>query len=46
VYAIRIDQNEIQLLMDRYNLTPLASPVAGNVFRVTPRVSAAPQDLP
>jgi Protein O-mannosyl-transferase TMEM260-like len=46
VYAIRIDQNEMQLLMDRYNLTPLASPVAGNVFRVTPRVSAAPQDLP
>jgi hypothetical protein len=42
VYAIRIDQNELIDLMDRYNLTPLAAPVARNVYRVTPRVSAAP----
>jgi transmembrane protein TMEM260 (protein O-mannosyltransferase) len=42
VYVTRIDQNELVMLMERYNLTPLASPVAGNVYRVTPRVSAAP----
>jgi 4-amino-4-deoxy-L-arabinose transferase-like glycosyltransferase len=42
VYVIRIDQNELVRLMERYNLTPLANPSAGNVYRVTPRVSAAP----
>ena len=42
VYVIRIDQNEMALLRDRYNLTPLATPRAGNVYRVTPRVSSAP----
>jgi transmembrane protein TMEM260 (protein O-mannosyltransferase) len=42
VYVTRVDQNELVMLMERYNLTPLASPVAGNVYRVTPRVSAAP----
>ena len=36
VYAIRIDQNEMRLLRERYNVTPLASPRAGNVFRITP----------
>jgi 4-amino-4-deoxy-L-arabinose transferase-like glycosyltransferase len=41
VYVIRSDQNEMALLQSRYNLTPLASPRAGNVFRVTPRVSSA-----
>ena len=41
VYVIRIDQNEMALLRERYNLTPLANPRAGNVFRVTPRVSAS-----
>jgi hypothetical protein len=41
VYAIRIDPNEIRTLMERYNMTPLASPIAGNVYRITPRVSAA-----
>jgi 4-amino-4-deoxy-L-arabinose transferase-like glycosyltransferase len=41
VYVIRIDQNEMALLRDRYNITPLASPRAGNVYKVTPRVSAA-----
>jgi hypothetical protein len=41
VYAIRIDQNEMRTLMERYNVTPLASPIAGNVYRITPRVSAA-----
>jgi cytosine/adenosine deaminase-related metal-dependent hydrolase len=46
VYVTRVDQNELVQLFDRYNLTPLASPVAGNVFRVTPKVSAAPQDQP
>lgn len=40
VYAIRTDPNEMKTLMERYNLTPLASPAAGNVYRVTPRVSA------
>jgi 4-amino-4-deoxy-L-arabinose transferase-like glycosyltransferase len=42
VYVTRIDQNELVMLMKRYNLTPLASPVAGNVYRVMPRISAAP----
>jgi 4-amino-4-deoxy-L-arabinose transferase-like glycosyltransferase len=46
VYVIRIDQNELAMLMGRYNLTPLASPVAGNVYRVTQRVSAAPPSGP
>ena len=32
VYVIRIDQNEMALLQSRYNLTPLASPRAGNVL--------------
>ena len=41
VYVIRIDQNEMRTLMDRYNLTPLASPRAGNVFRVAPRQASA-----
>ena len=46
VYVIRIDQNELVHCSDRYNLTPLASPVAGNVYKVTPSVSAAPPDQP
>jgi Protein O-mannosyl-transferase TMEM260-like len=41
VYVIRIDQNEMAMLRERYNLTPLANPRAGNVFKVTPRVSAS-----
>ncbi|HET9345451.1 MAG TPA: DUF2723 domain-containing protein [Candidatus Limnocylindrales bacterium] len=41
VYVIRIDQNELAMLRDRYNLTPLANPRAGNVLKVTPRVSMA-----
>ncbi|HEX7222648.1 MAG TPA: DUF2723 domain-containing protein [Candidatus Limnocylindrales bacterium] len=36
VYVIRIDQNELRLLRERYNLTPLASPIARNVLRVQP----------
>lgn len=36
VYVIRIDQNELRLLRERYNLTPLASPIAQNVLRVRP----------
>ena len=40
VYAIRIDQHELIALMDRYNLTPLADPLARNVYRVTQRVSS------
>jgi len=46
VYVTRVDQNELVQLFDRYNLTPLASPVAGNVFKVTPKVSAAPRAQP
>jgi 4-amino-4-deoxy-L-arabinose transferase-like glycosyltransferase len=41
VYVIRSDQSELAMLRDRYNLTPLANPRAGNVFRVSPRVSMA-----
>jgi hypothetical protein len=40
VYVIRIDPNEMAMLRDRYNITPLASARAGNVYKVTPRVSA------
>ena len=40
VYAIRIDPNEIRALQERYNVTPLASPIANNVLRITPRVSS------
>ncbi len=36
VYVIRIDQNELAMLRRRYNLTPLASPIAQNVLRVRP----------
>lgn len=36
VYAIRVDAAELAMLHTRYTLTPLPSPVAGNVFRVTP----------
>ena len=39
VYVIRIDQNEMAMLREHYNLTPL-TPRAGNVFKVTPRQSA------
>ena len=46
VYAIRIDPNEMRTLIERYNVTPLASPIAGNVYRITPRVSAAPPARP
>ncbi|HEX5014035.1 MAG TPA: DUF2723 domain-containing protein [Candidatus Limnocylindrales bacterium] len=45
VYVIRIDENELKALRDRYNLTPLSNPVAGNVLRVTPRVSSASDRL-
>ena len=37
VYAIRADPAELATLRARYSVTPLASPVAGNVFRVTAR---------
>jgi 4-amino-4-deoxy-L-arabinose transferase-like glycosyltransferase len=46
VYAIRIDQNEMRTLLRRYNMTPLAAPIAGNVYRVTPKVSTSPTTLP
>jgi len=46
VYVTRVDQNELIQLFDRYNLTPLASPIAGNVFKVTPKVSDAPRAQP
>jgi transmembrane protein TMEM260 (protein O-mannosyltransferase) len=45
VYVIRIDQNEMAMLQDRYNLTPL-TPGAGNVFKVTPRQSAVAPPAP
>jgi hypothetical protein len=41
VYAIRVDAAELALLHTRYTLTPLASPIAANVFRVTPLASGA-----
>jgi len=41
VYVIRVDAGEISQLAERYMLAPLASPTAGNVFRVTARVSAS-----
>ncbi len=37
VYAIRIDSRELGQLQTRYRLTPLESPFASNVFRVTSR---------
>jgi hypothetical protein len=40
VYVIRLDPQELARLRAAYNLTPLASPFASNVFRVTPRASA------
>ena len=39
VYAIRVDTAELLMLQARYQLAPLGSPVAGNVFRVTPLAS-------
>jgi hypothetical protein len=42
----RVDENELRMLMERYNLTPLAAPIAGNVFKVTPKLSAVPQARP
>ncbi|HET9435822.1 MAG TPA: DUF2723 domain-containing protein [Candidatus Limnocylindrales bacterium] len=41
VYAIRVDAAELAMLHTRYTLTTLASPIAGNVFRVTPPASGA-----
>lgn len=41
VYAIRVDTQELELLRARYNLTPLASPNAANVFKVTSRTVGA-----
>ena len=41
VYVIRADNAELAGLMGRYNLRPLASPLAGMVFRVTARVAGA-----
>ncbi len=37
VYAIRVDTQELEMLRARYNLTPLASPFAANVFKVSQR---------
>jgi hypothetical protein len=39
VYVIRSSPTELEQLQRRYRLTPLASPLASNVFRVTPRVA-------
>jgi 4-amino-4-deoxy-L-arabinose transferase-like glycosyltransferase len=41
VYVIRAGAGEISQLTERYTLVPLASPMAGNVFRVTARASAS-----
>ena len=40
VYAIRIDSQELVGLNMRYTLTPLESPLAWNVLRVTSRSAA------
>jgi hypothetical protein len=40
VYAIRIDTRDLELLARRYTLTPLSSPLASNVLRVTAREAA------
>jgi transmembrane protein TMEM260 (protein O-mannosyltransferase) len=40
VYAIRIDSQELLQLNMRYTLTPLASPMAWNILRVTSRSTA------
>jgi hypothetical protein len=37
VYAIRVDSRELAQMRVMYTLTPLASPFAPNVFRLTPR---------
>jgi hypothetical protein len=37
VYAIRVNSRELGQLHTIYTLTPLASPFASNVFRVTSR---------
>ncbi len=37
VYAIRVDSGEVDELRARYDLTPLDSPDATNVFRVLPK---------
>jgi hypothetical protein len=39
VYVIRADPQELGQLQARYHLTPLASPLARNVFRVTARTA-------
>jgi hypothetical protein len=40
VYAIRIDSQELLQLNMRYTLTPLESPLAWNILRVTSRSTA------
>ena len=40
VYVIRIDTSELALLRERYSLSPLASPFANSIFKVTPRADA------
>jgi hypothetical protein len=40
VYVIRFSQTELDPLRARYDLTPLDSPLAGNVYHVTARPSA------
>lgn len=40
VYAMRVDTDEVEELRARYDLTPLVSPDATNVFRVTPKAVA------
>ncbi len=40
VFVIRFDTEELDLLAARYTLTPLRSPLAFNVLRVTERATA------
>jgi hypothetical protein len=41
VYVIRFAPSELEPLRQRYDLTPLASPLAANVLRVSARAAAA-----
>jgi hypothetical protein len=40
VFVIRFDRQELDMLGARYSLTPLASPLASNILRVTARTTA------
>jgi hypothetical protein len=40
VYVMRFEASDLEPLRRRYDLTPLAAPLAGNVLRVSARAAA------